>query len=160
MMLEFRVELSRQSSEFIGICLGVLALLCYAGFILVNRIIPQQIHVYTRAFYQLLVGALVMIPFMLPSVNEIRSEHLIWLVGTGFFPGFLAILFAVMALSRLPAATFGTIAYIEPVAVVIFGWTIFNESLSALQLAGCLLIILSGIGKTLLESSGASQAIQ
>ncbi|MBT8359931.1 MAG: DMT family transporter [Desulfobacterales bacterium] len=156
MMLEFRVELSRQSSEFIGICLGVLALLCYAGFILVNRIIPQQIHVYTRAFYQLLVGALVMIPFMLPSVNEIRSEHIIWLVGTGFFPGFLAILFAVIALSRLPAATFGTIAYIEPVAVVIFGWTIFNESLSALQLAGCLLIILCGIGKTLLESSGAS----
>jgi drug/metabolite transporter (DMT)-like permease len=156
MMLEFRVELSRQSSEFIGICLGALALLCYAGFILVNRIIPQQIHVYTRAFYQLLVGALVMIPFMLPSVNEIRSEHLIWLAGTGLFPGFLAILFAVMALSRLPAATFGTIAYIEPVAVVIFGWTIFNESLSALQLAGCLLIILSGIGKTLVESSGAS----
>lgn len=155
MMMEFRVELSWQSSEFIGICLGVLALFCYAGFILVNRMISMQIHVYTRTFYQLLVGALVMIPFMLPSVDKIRSEHIIWLVGTGFFPGFLAILFAVMALSRLSAATFGTIAYTEPVAVIIFGWTIFGESLNGLQMAGCLLILLSGVSKTLLENSAA-----
>lgn len=155
MMMEFRVELSWQSSEFIGICLGVLALFCYAGFILVNRIISMQIHVYTRTFYQLLVGALVMIPFMLPSVDKIRSEHIIWLVGTGFFPGFLAILFAVMALSRLSAATFGTIAYTEPVAVIIFGWTIFGESLNGLQMAGCLLILLSGVGKTMVENTAA-----
>jgi drug/metabolite transporter (DMT)-like permease len=73
------------------------------------------------------------------------------LLGTGFFPGFLAIFFAVVALSRLPAATFGTIAYSEPVAVVIFGWAIFNEALSPLQIGGCLLIIGSGILKTLTE---------
>ncbi|MFH1983508.1 MAG: DMT family transporter [Pseudomonadota bacterium] len=149
MMMGFRVEISRQSSEFIGICFGLLALICYAGFILLNRIIPKQIHVYTRTFYQLLVGALVMLPLVLNSIQSVKTEHVPWLIGTGFFPGFLAILFAVIALSRLPAAVFGTIAYIEPVAVVVFGWTLFGETLSPLQIGGCLLIILSGAAKTL-----------
>ena len=71
-----------------------------------------------------------------------------WLAAIGFFPGFLAILFAVSALNRLPAAIFGTIAYTEAVAVVIFGWTLFNEVLSPLQIAGCVLIIISSVLKT------------
>jgi drug/metabolite transporter (DMT)-like permease len=153
MMMEFRVEISLESEEFIGICCGVLALLCYAGFILCNRMVPKEIHVYTSTFYQLLVGAAVMFPLVLFSSGEIGVEHIPWLLATGFFSGFLAILFAVIALSRLPAATFGTIAYMEPVAVVLFGWTIFNESLSPMQVGGCLLILASGIAKTLTTQS-------
>ena len=154
MMMEFRLEMSRQSSEFIGICLGLLALICYAGFILLNRVIPKQIHVYTRSFYQLLIGALVMLPLVLHSIQSVSMEHIPWLIATGFFSGFLAISFAVIALSLLPAATFGTIAYIEPVAVVVFGWTLFSETLSLLQIGGCLLIIVSGIVKTLTTQQG------
>lgn len=154
MMMEFRLDISRQSSAFIGVCFGLLALICYAGFILLNRLVPRHIHVYTRSFYQLLTGALVMLPLILHSIRTVRTEHIPWLIGTGFFPGFLAISFAVIALSRLPAATFGTIAYIEPVAVVVFGWTLFNETLSPLQIAGCLLIIISGIIKTLTANRG------
>ena len=160
MMMEFRVDFSRDSREFIGICLGLAALVCYAGFILVNRIISDEIHVYTRTFYQLLVGGAVMLPLMVTSVGQVTASHIPWLLGTGFFPGFLAILFAVMALSRLPAATFGTIAYSEPVAVVIFGWTIFGETLSGLQISGCLLIIASGILKTLTDGGNNSAEMQ
>jgi len=149
MMMEFRVELSRQSGEFIGLCLGSLSMFCYAGFILVNRMISPQVHVYTRTFYQLLIGALVMTPLLARSAASITAADIPWLIGTGLLPGFLGILFAVIALSRLPAATFGTIAYSEPVAVVFFGWTMFGEVLSPLQMAGCLLIIASGIARTL-----------
>lgn len=149
MMMGFKVVVARQSSEFAGICFGLLALVCYAGFILLNRVIPKQIHVYTRSFYQLLTGALVMSPFVFHSIRSVSMEDVPWLIGTGFFPGFLAITFAVIALSRLPASLFGTIAYTEPVAVVVFGWTLFSESMSPLQIGGCLLIILSGVIKTL-----------
>lgn len=154
MMMEFQVDISRDSGQFWGLCLGSLAMFCYAGFILVNRIIPVKIHVFTRTFYQLLTGAVVMAPLVLPSIGGISGSDIPWLIATGLVPGFFAILFAVMALSRLPAATFGTIAYSEPVAVVIFGWTIFQESLSVLQFCGCLLIIASGILKTLTSRSG------
>ena len=148
MMMEFKIDISTHSRDFIGICFGLFALASYAGFILVNRVISPQIHVYTRTFWQLFIGGCVMIPFILFSMDTVSTRHIPWLIGVGFFPGFLAILFAVAALSRLPVAMFGTIAYTEPVAVVIFGWTIFNETLSPMQMIGCLLIILSGILKT------------
>lgn len=150
MMMEFKIDISSESQEFVGICYGLLALASYAGFILVNRIISPRIHVYTRTFWQLFTGGCLMIPFILLSMHEVCKNDIPWLLGVGFFPGFLAILFAVAALSRLPVAVFGTIAYTEPVAVVIFGWTIFDETLNPMQITGCLLIIFSGILKTVI----------
>ncbi len=159
MMMEFNLEISRNSAEFIGICLGLLALACYAGFILLNRLIADDVHVYSRTFYQLFTGALLMLPLVIYSVDQLSARDIPWMIGTGFFPGFLAILFAVTALSRLPAATFGTIAYIEPVAVVVFGWSLFGESMTPLQIGGCLLIITSGILKTVAESVGQKRVL-
>ena len=152
MMMEFRINLSSGSREFIGVCYGLAALASYAGFILINRLIRPEIHVYTRTFWQLFTGGCVMIPFILFSMGDVQMSHIPWLLAVGLFPGFLAIFFAVAALSRLPVAVFGTIAYMEPVAVVLFGWTIFQETLGPMQLTGCSLIILCGILKTYLES--------
>lgn len=152
MMMEFRIDFSTGSNHFAGICLGLVAMLCYAGFILINRIIKAHVHVYTRTFYQLLTGALVMLPFLLVNRPTISAENWLWLLGTGLFPGFLAILCAVIALSTLPAATFGTLAYFEPIAVIIFGWLIFKETLSPLQIAGCCLILGSGVIKAWLSA--------
>jgi drug/metabolite transporter (DMT)-like permease len=149
LMMEFKIDISSGSREITGIFYGFLALASYAGFILVNRVISPKTHVYTRTFWQLFTGGCVMIPFILLSMNAVSTNHIPWLIAVGFFPGFLAILFAVAALSRLPVAMFGTIAYTEPVAVVIFGWTIFHETLSPMQIIGCFLIIFSGILKTI-----------
>ena len=149
MMMEFKLDLTPGSRQAIGIVFGLLSLISYAAFILVNRTIPAAVHVFTRTFYQLLTGAAVMIPFALLAGDHVSLGQVPWLVAIGLLPGFLAILFAVIALSRMPAATFGTLAYIEPVAVIIFGWAIFTETLTPLQICGCLLIIASGITKAL-----------
>ena len=148
MMMEFRVDINRGSQEFIGVCYALLASMLYVSFILISRIINPSIHVYTRTFWQLFTGGCIMIPFVLFSMQEVNMNHIPWLIGVGFFPGFLAILFAIIALSRLPVAIFGTLAYMEPVAVVVFGWTIFQETLNSLQLAGCILIIFCSVLKT------------
>lgn len=155
MMMEFRVDVSGDSRHLRGIGLGLVSMLCYAAFILINRKIDPTIHVYTRTLYQLLTGALTMLPLCLWHWPALPPTLWPWLAGTGLVPGFLAILCAVIALSRLPAATFGTLAYIEPIAVVVFGWVFFHESLSWLQLGGCLLIIASGILKTLATVAAA-----
>lgn len=152
MMMEFKIDVAKNSQDFIGICYGLAALISYTGFILINRLIKREIHVYTRTFWQLFTGGCVMIPFILLSIQEVKIDQIPWLMAVGFFPGFLAILFAVAALSRLPVAVFGTIAYIEPVSVVLFGWTFFQETLNPMQIAGCSMIILSGIVKTYLET--------
>jgi len=151
-MMEFRLNFADGPNHAAGLGLAALAMLCYAGFMLMNRRIRTHVPVMTRAFYQLLVGALVMLPFFLHSRPEITATNAFWLLATGLIPGFLAITFAVVALSRLPAATFGTLAYFEPLAVVFFGWSIFAESLSTLQLAGCATIMATGCAKALLAS--------
>jgi drug/metabolite transporter (DMT)-like permease len=40
--------------------------------------------------------------------------------------------------------------------VVFFGWSLFGENLSALQLAGCATIMASGCAKALLASRAAT----
>jgi drug/metabolite transporter (DMT)-like permease len=144
MMMEFRVDLSFGSNQTIGIGYALLGLFCYTSFILINRIVDSTVHVYTRTFYLLLSGALVTLPFMISDIFQVQWQHIPWLIGAGLIPGFLGALFAVIALARLPAATFGTLAYFEPIFVVLLGWLVFNEHLSLLQLAGCGLILASG----------------
>jgi drug/metabolite transporter (DMT)-like permease len=92
-----------------------------------------------------------MAPFFIYNYQPLLLQQGILALGVGLFPGFLAILFAVMALRELPAATFGTLAYFEPLAVVVFGWFFFQESLSSLQLAGCAVILFSGSVKAITD---------
>lgn len=152
MMMEFHIDFSTGSNHFLGIAFSAAGMICYAAFILINRTIRPEVHVYTRTFYQLLAGALCMIPLFITKLPPIPQANWPWLLGAGFIPGFLGILFAVIALEKLPAATFGTLAYIEPICVVIIGYSVFGETLNLLQLSGCMLIICSGAIKGILTA--------
>lgn len=147
MMMEFRIDFSSGTNHLLGLGFATLGLCGYSAFILINRTISSTVHVYTRTFYQLLTGALCMVPFFITDFPTITGTNWLWLLGAGFIPGFLGILFAVIALERLPAATFGTLAYFEPIFVVVLGWAVFGEKLNSLQLAGCSLILASGAVK-------------
>lgn len=144
MMMEFRLDFSGDENHLAGIGYSLLSLCCYTGFILINRIAAKRVHSTTRTFYQLLVGALCMLGVMGGTFPPLPASLWPWLIGVGLVPGFLGILLAVIALEKLPAATFGTLAYMEPIFVVLLGWTIFGEKLNTLQLGGCALIIASG----------------
>ena len=150
MMMEFQLSFDNPE-DATGMLFALLAMLAYAGFILMNRIMPARVHTYTRCWYQLLAGALCMLPLMLQQGESISTAQWGWLFMAGLLPGFLAILFAVVALRELPAATFGTLAYMEPIAVVTFGWVLFDQSLNLMQLSGCGLILGSGIAQALLS---------
>jgi drug/metabolite transporter (DMT)-like permease len=147
MMMEFKLDFPSGSNHLLGLGFAGLSLACYTSFILINRTISSTIHCYTRTYYQLMTGALCMVPLFITNFPEISATNWLWLGGAGFFPGFLGILLAVIALEKLPAATFGTLAYFEPIFVVFLGWVIFEERLNALQLSGCLLILVSGAVK-------------
>jgi drug/metabolite transporter (DMT)-like permease len=152
MMMEFKIDFPSGSNHLLGLGFAGLSLACYSSFILINRTIRSTIHCYTRTYYQLLTGALCMVPLLATDFPEITATNWLWLGGAGFFPGFLGILLAVLALEKLPAATFGTLAYFEPIFVVFLGWVLFDERLNTLQLAGCLLILISGAVKGYLTS--------
>lgn len=73
------------------------------------------------------------------------AEDIVWIALAGIFPGFIAIYCAIVALQHLPTRLYATLAYSEPVTVILAGWLLFNESLSTLQLGGVLLIIVTGL---------------
>ncbi|NWN90541.1 DMT family transporter [Marinobacter adhaerens] len=151
MMMEFNFNLSGQTAEALGLFYALCAMLCYAAFILTNRLIHERVHVLTRSGYQMLAGALCMLPFMLQQSESIDGAQWGWLISAGIFPGFLAIMFAVIALRSLPAATYGTLAYLEPITVVALAWVLFGQSLSMLQMSGSALIIMSGVFQAVLS---------
>jgi drug/metabolite transporter (DMT)-like permease len=152
MMMEFNFNLGGRAAEALGFVYAFCAMLCYAAFMLTNRSIDERVHVVSRSGYQMLSGALCILPLMLLENESIAGEQWIWLIVAGVFPGFLAIMLAVIALKSLPAATFGTLAYLEPITVVALAWVLFDQNLNNLQLSGGALIILAGVAQALLQS--------
>lgn len=161
MLQQFKLDLALTPAQLPGFGFAVFSLLTYAGFLLLNRkplsapstestqTTTSAPSAYQRSFYQLLLGACCVVPFLtnshLPPVTELP-----WIVLAGIFPGFLAIVGAIVALQHLPVRVFGTLAYIEPVTVILAGWWLFQEVLVPVQLAGVLLILGCGVAQAAL----------
>jgi drug/metabolite transporter (DMT)-like permease len=152
MLQQFQLDLALTPAQLPGFGFAVFSLLTYAGFLLLNRkplSVQSATSAYQRSFYQLLLGACCVVPFLtnshLPPVTELP-----WILLAGIFPGFLAIVGAVVALQHLPVRVFGTLAYIEPVTVILAGWWLFQEVLMPVQLAGVLLILGCGVAQAAL----------
>ncbi|WP_036590329.1 DMT family transporter [Oceanospirillum maris] len=158
MMMEFQLTFGNNEDEALGILYGFCSMLCYAAFMLTNRLIEERVHVLTRSGYQMFAGALCILPMMLQQADSISGQQWGWLAVAGLIPGFFAIVLAVVALRALPAATFGTLAYLEPITVVALGWVLFDQTLNGLQLSGCALIVLSGIAQAVLIQSKSEPA--
>lgn len=163
MMMEFKIDFSQDLAgegrfdHAKGLGYAFVGLICYTAFMLINRVIDRQIHVNTKTFYQLSAGALFLSPFLIGNLPAATLTLWPWLLGVGMIPGFVGIYLAVYALEKLPAATFGTLAYFEPIFVVFLGWILYTEQLNLLQLAGCSLILISGTIKGFLETQGQKQ---
>ncbi len=148
MMLEFRFDFASEGIKKMGLLYSFLSMIFYAAFIINNRLL-DGIAVYNKTFYQLFFASLFLLPFAVYKMDGLVEQSAsiwLWLTAVGIIPGFLGILLAVLALDRLEAVTFGTLSYLEPIFVVLFGWVLFAEKLSLLQGGGCLLILVSGIG--------------
>ena len=159
MMMEFHIDLSGGGDNLLGIGYAGLGMLCYAIFILLNRRSSTKLDPLARTFFQLLSGSACMIPFCIGSSLPATPASWLWMVGAGFFPGFLGIYLAVYALEKLPTAFYGTLAYCEPIFVVLIGWTVFGEAQGPLQLSGCALIIICGAIQGIRTARGGNKAV-
>lgn len=157
MMMQFSLSHSGGENESLGLLYGVLSLLSYSAFMLINRK-PDNSTPYQSTLVQLLVGALCLLPFVLFTTQLVTVPQSLWLLAIGIIPGFIGILCAVKALRHLTAVTFGTLAYCEPVAVVCFAWYFFAETLNSMQLTGCGLIILAGMTQGFLSQRALAKA--
>jgi len=143
-LLEFKFSFSLYNSQ--GFLWGAGAAICYALYIVLNRIIPSDINSMTRSFYQFLFGLIIMLPFLFTTTNlTITLRDIYWLTGIAFFQGFLAITLIIIAIKNLKAVEYGTISYVEPLVASLIGFILYSEQLTTLQLIGCAIVFSGGI---------------
>jgi drug/metabolite transporter (DMT)-like permease len=138
-------------SRRLGNMFGLAAALCYALFIVANRKIPREVTPTTRACQELLLGTVVLLPFV-PLGWETLSElyaDLPWVLATAFVQGFLAVTLAVFALEFLKAYQYGIISYLEPVVAALVGALCYGETTGLLQGLAALLILTAGLGQAI-----------
>ncbi|HJS13866.1 DMT family transporter [Rheinheimera sp.] len=150
MLQEFQIDSRIEQQQ--GLWYAMASLLTYTAFILLNKKVPETVPLYHKSFYQLLVGSLCVLPLMLGQPWP-ESHQWVWLIVAGLFPGFLALIFALQAIQHLPTRVFGTLAYLEPVVVIIAAWLLFAEPMSLLQWLGALLILASGVAQSWLNQN-------
>lgn len=148
MLQQFKFDLVLDAAQLPGLLLGLISLFSYSGFLLLNRRSQPAHSQLQRTFYQLLIGACCVLPF-LTDMQMPLAEDIVWIALAGIFPGFIAIYCAIIALQHLPTRVYATLAYLEPVTVILAGWLMFQENLSQLQSGGVLLIIATGLGLAL-----------
>ncbi len=150
MLQEFQLDSRVEQQQ--GLWYALASLLTYTAFILLNKKIPDTVPLYHKSFYQLVVGACCVLPLM-ASQPWPEATQWVWLIAAGLFPGFLALVFALQAIEHLPTRVFGTLAYLEPVVVILFAWLLFAEPMSLLQWLGATVILCSGIAQAWLTQS-------
>ena len=141
--LEFKFSLNMDESK--GFLWGIGSAITYALYIVFNRKIPAQIPALTRAFYQLLFGALTMLPFLDASIQSVTLKDVNWLMAIGLFQGFLAISLFTFAVKHLKTIEYGTVSYVEPLIASLIGVFLYSESLTLSQFVGCTIVFSGGM---------------
>ncbi len=128
-----------------GFLWGIGSAITYALYIVFNRKIPAQIPALTRSFYQLLFGAVTMLPFLDASIQSVTLKDVNWLMAIGLFQGFLAISLFTFAVKHLKTVEYGTVSYIEPLIASLIGVFLYSESLTLSQFVGCTIVFSGGM---------------
>jgi RarD protein len=141
--MEFKFSLNMDESK--GFLWGIGSAITYALYIVFNRKIPAQIPALTRSFYQLLFGAVTMLPFLDASIQSVTLKDVNWLMAIGLFQGFLAISLFTFAVKHLKTVEYGTVSYVEPLIAALIGVFLYSESLTLFQFIGCIIIFSGGM---------------
>lgn len=97
------------------------------------------------------VAAIVYVPVGIASggIGIFAPEYLPMAITVAILTSAMPYALEMMALTRMPAKTFGTLTSLEPAIGAIFGFLILSEVLSVLQVAGIVAIILASLGASL-----------
>ena len=127
----------------LGVVLGILTALCYAGYLLIIRQVsrrtiaePVAVSTASTAVIALAIGLSLGSIELFPGV-----ESMFWLIVLGISAQSLGYLFISIALPRLPAVVTSIILLAQPVLAVLFAIVLVGEAPSAGQLLGVALVI-------------------
>ncbi len=146
-----------QGGSLRGILLGLGAAAFYSGVIIMNNKI-RGIGAYQKTTVQLLSAGAVMIPYMLLtggfSPEGITPAAVVLLLVVGIVHTGAAYVLYFGSMDGLRVQTVAILSYIDPVSALLFSAILPREPLSALNVAGAVMIIGSAIVSEAKKKSG------
>ncbi|MFD6286061.1 DMT family transporter [Streptomyces sp. NPDC060205] len=125
------------SADYLGMGLGLLAAVCWASYILLNRTVGRRLPGAQGSAAAAAVSALMFLPVGI--VLALRSPPTLTAVGYAVAAGVLASAVPYLAdmytLRRVPAAAFGLFMSVNPVLAGLVGWVVLGQRLGPVEWA-------------------------
>jgi len=142
------------SSDYAGIALALLAALCWAGYILLNRTIGQRTPGVAGSAAAGAVSALVYVPVGIAVLvaNPPTPTALACAAVAGVLASVVPFLFDLLALRRAPAPVFGIFMSGSPVYAAVIGAVVLGQTLAVLDRIGIALVVVANVGAVALST--------
>lgn len=131
------------SADYVGIGLGLLAAVCWAGYILLNRTVGARISGVEGSAAAGAVSAVVYLPIGIAAFAA--HPPTLWAVACAAVAGLLSsavpFLADLLALRRVPAHFFGIFMSVNPVFAAAIGAVVLGERLAAIDWLAIALIV-------------------
>lgn len=133
-----------------GIGFAVLAGVFYGCYLTANRWLANAAPPRALLFSHLVIGTVLL---MVPGLNHIPdfTAPIAALTVLSAFTSMAGNLLLLVAYRMAPASKLAPFVYFQLFAATLLGWAVFNDLPDVLTVAGLLIVVLSGIGSTLVK---------
>jgi drug/metabolite transporter (DMT)-like permease len=128
----------------LGIVLGLLAGLAYAGFIILSKKALSSFSSQVVGFYSYSIASVFLLPFVIgvdfsPDLTSLRLLLILGIFNTGF-----AVTLYLKGLSLIKTQKAVVLTYLEPASAVVFGFIFLCQTPTPLMIVGGSLILIAG----------------
>ncbi|MEU6030041.1 EamA family transporter [Streptomyces tauricus] len=125
------------SADYLGMGLGLLAAVCWASYILLNRTVGRRVPGAQGSAAAAAVSALMFLPVgvVLALRNPPTPTALGYAVAAGVLASAVPYLADMFTLRRVPAAAFGLFMSVNPVLAGLVGWVVLGQNLGWVEWA-------------------------
>ena len=143
-VISYQQNLQISHLNLLGVILGLLSGLAYAGFIIASKRALSSFSSLVVAFYSYSVASIFLLPFVIGTdlSPDLASWTLLLVLGV-FNTGFAVTLY-LKGLGMVKAQKAVVFTYLEPASTVVFGFLFLAQQPTPLMLVGGLLILIAG----------------
>ncbi len=149
-----------RSGDLLGYLIGLGAGLGYALYSIFGKLALRKYQSFTITLYTFIVASVFLLPItgIWNKTDQFLNGNVIVLIlGLGTVSTVLAYLLYTSGLKTMESSKASILTTVEPVAAMLVGFIVFNESIQSLQLAGATLILGALIFYNLPERSKKKQ---
>lgn len=146
LLLLFTVEVKVDSIHGVLYALG--SAVFYAIYILVSDKFQKNIHPLTSSYYVISASALTLLIINKPDFHHIfqaDTKSLFMFVGLGIIGTVFPLTLFLAGLQRVSGIKASVLGTVEPILASIYALIFFNESLSAMQIVGIVLVLAADV---------------